>query len=231
MRNKKPFAKFGRVLIGTGLILIGLVLLADLRIRPLVIKTERYQSRIYAERIINAAVSEELSGLKNDTPLVTISTDKDGSVAYLHANAAEINRIKSQTALIVTNAVKNIDKYDLGVSVGTLTGIPMFYGKGFVIPIRIAPKGYAETQLISSFSESGINQTLHRIILRVSINLSAIIPLYTAEVNVTTDFIISETVIVGKIPDAFTEIIPAPDTTQDEIIGDINDYGADNYLR
>ena len=78
------------------------------------------------------------------------------------------------------------------------------------------------TQLISEFSEAGINQTLHRILLEVSVDVSAIIPGYTTSVDVTTNFVVAETVIVGSIPDSYTHVI----TGDSDLIGKINDYAA-----
>ena len=83
-----------------------------------------------------------------------------------------------------------------------------------------------ETALISSFQSAGINQTLHRILVQIKVDISAIIPGYTASGTIDTQFVIAETVIVGNVPEAYTHVISG----NDDVLGEINDYGAlNNY--
>lgn len=223
-RNSNKFLrKLGLRLIAAALVLVGLVVLVDLRIRPIIEKTSSYQSRILATRIINQAVYDEVnSELFDYSKLVTVTFGNDGRVTSIESNMMNINKLKTLVTQNINEEIKGIEDHDLGISLGTISGIHLFYGKGPSIPFHVAPKGYVNTQLISEFSEAGINQTLHRILLEVSVDVSAIIPGYTTSVDVTTNFVVAETVIVGSIPDSYTHVI----TGDSDLIGRINDYAA-----
>ena len=79
--------------------------------------------------------------------------------------------------------------------------------------------------MLSVFSDAGINQTLHRIVLEVKTTVSAIIPGYTTSVEISGQFVIAETIIVGEVPDAYTHVISG----NSDLIGNINDYNANQY--
>lgn len=63
--------------------------------------------------------------------------------------------------------------------------------------------GNVETELISNFSQAGINQTLHRIYLNVSCNVCILTPFDTIEENITSQVLLTEAVIVGDVPSTY----------------------------
>lgn len=219
--------KTGLRLLAVGLVLLGAILLVDMRVRPIILKTSSYQSNILATRIINQAVFDELNNETYDySSLVTLTSNASGEIMSIESNMLNINRLKTQCTQLINEAVKNIEQHDLGITLGTISGIHMLYGQGPMVPIKVAPKGYANTVLISSFSSAGINQTLHQIIMEITLDISAIIPGYTSSVQVVTNFVVAETVIIGTVPEAYTHIISGVS----DLVGEINDYKAENYL-
>ena len=64
----------------------------------------------------------------------------------------------------------------------------------------MATVGNVETNLVSQFSQSGINQTLHRIYLNVSCNVTVLTPFDSIEQNIVNQVLIAEAVIVGEVP-------------------------------
>ena len=69
--------------------------------------------------------------------------------------------------------------------------------------------------------------TLHRIIIEISADVDALIPGYQTRVPVKTSIVAAETVIVGRVPDAYTHVV----TGSGELAGTLNDYGAENYIQ
>ena len=66
----------------------------------------------------------------------------------------------------------------------------------------------------------GINQTKHRITCTVSANLTVITPSFTENINVKCEYLIAETVIIGEIPDSYTNV----NGDESGIVGQIFDY-------
>ena len=60
--------------------------------------------------------------------------------------------------------------------------------------------GNVETDLISQFSQAGINQTLHRIYLNVSCKVTILTPFDSIEQEITNQVLIAEAVILGDVP-------------------------------
>ena len=69
--------------------------------------------------------------------------------------------------------------------------------------MRVVPVGSVTAKLCSEFKEAGINQTNHRIYLRIGAKISAILPGANNVINTETDVVILESVIIGKIPDTY----------------------------
>ena len=67
----------------------------------------------------------------------------------------------------------------------------------------MATVGNVETDLVSQFSQSGINQTLHRIYLNVSCTVTILTPFDTIEQSITNQVLIAEAVIVGDVPSTY----------------------------
>ncbi|MCL1789663.1 MAG: sporulation protein YunB, partial [Oscillospiraceae bacterium] len=121
------------------------------------------------------------------------------------------NKIKSRVSQSINEGMNTIEQSEIKIPLGTVSGINMLYGRGPAFPVRLTPRGYASVNLISKFTSAGINQTLHQITLTVSTDISAIIPGYTTSVNVETEFIIAQTIIVGTVPESYTHIILGED--------------------
>ena len=201
----------------------GILLLVDIRVRPIIEKTAAYQSKVLATRIINDTVYSELENSDYGyEDLVTVTHNSDNTVSSIESNMVSINRIKAKITKSVNDELEKIDQHDLSLALGTVSGFTSLYNQGPLIPVRVQPEGYVETALISDFQSAGINQTLHRILLTVNVEISAIIPGYTASAYVKTSFVIAETVIVGDVPGAYTHVISG----NEDLTGIINDYGS-----
>ncbi|MFQ8600158.1 MAG: sporulation protein YunB [Oscillospiraceae bacterium] len=84
------------------------------------------------------------------------------------------------------------------------------------------PAGTVNTQIISQFEEAGINQTNHRIYLKIVCTVTGLIPGYPVNVEVENEFCLAETVVVGRVPESYTHVI----SDDSELISRLNDYGA-----
>ena len=63
--------------------------------------------------------------------------------------------------------------------------------------------GNVETDLVSEFSQAGINQAKHRIFLQVSCNVTVLTPFDTIEQNIKNQVLIAEAIIVGDVPSTY----------------------------
>lgn len=228
MTKRRTFLnRLGLKLIAVAAILIGVFIFVEASFRPIVEKVNSIECHKAVSDIINRVVLDELE--KNGaeySSLVTLSTNGGGDVTSVQSNIVNINRLKTSVSDRVEKEIARLSDVEVKIPIGTLSGMQLLHGKGFDVGMTVKPIGYTKTAIISEFSEAGLNQTLHRIVIEITAEVDAVIPGFETRVEVTSQIVAAETVIVGKVPDAYTHVV----TSSDDIAGLINDYGADNFL-
>lgn len=222
-KSRRFLHTLGIKLIALSMIVLGLLVLVDLSFRPMVESINAYECHELVAKIINDAVLAEIEreGAQYST-LVNLTANADGEIVSVESNVMNINRLKTEVAERVEREIERISAVNIEIPIGTLLGIQFLHGKGFNVGMTVAPTGYATTSIISEFSEAGINQTLHRIIIEINADVDALIPGFSTRVPVSTSIIAAETVIVGRVPEAYTHVV----TESSELAGTLNDYGA-----
>lgn len=196
--------------------------LAELRIRPVVESIIRYESSAFALRAINDAIEQELSATEagyND--IVRLTRGSDSAVLSIETDMKAVNLLKAKTANAIATVFEDENIRTLRIPAGTVFGGQLFSGRGPLIEIRVMPSGYINQELYNEFISAGINQTLHRIMLKSTAEMVAILPGFQVKSSVATSFCVAETVIVGKIPEGYT-IVNGDDGSA---IAKMNDYG------
>ena len=224
-KQRSFWNKLGLKLLALAFILIGLFLLAEASFRPMIESINAYECHELVSDIINDAILSELEQSNVDySSLVTLTMNGNGEVTSVQSNILNINKLKTNVAERIEREIERLSAVDIQIPIGTLLGLQLLHGKGFNVGMSVTPLGYATTTIISEFTEAGINQTLHRIIIEINADVDAIIPGFETRVPVKTSIVAAETVIVGRVPDAYTHVI----TQSGELAGTLNDYGAGN---
>ncbi len=126
----------------------------------------------------------------------------DGTVAAISADTPSINSVKTE---ITRRAQKNIDtlSHTQGVAtcLGSLTGLVILADAGPEVRFSVESTQTVSCEFKSSFESAGINQTVHHIIMTVSVDLLICNPFRIHKtVSTTSSFEIAQTVIVGSVP-------------------------------
>lgn len=216
------FRKLGMKLIAVGMVLTGLLVIMDLSFRPIIETVNAYECHEMVTRVINDAVFAELENENADySKLVNLTTNADGEVISLESNVMNINKLKTRIAQRLEREIERLSEVYIQIPIGTLLGIQLLHGKGFCVGMTVQPMGFATASIISEFSEAGLNQTLHRIVIEIKAEVDAIIPGFSTRVPVKTTIVAAETVIVGRVPNAYTHVVAS-----ESLDGYLNDYGA-----
>lgn len=159
----------------------------------------------YASNVINDAVNIQISqGNIQYDDLVQLQTDASGNITALTTNMRQMNSLKTQLLKILDSDLYNIEDNEISVPSGNLTGIQLLSGRGPMIPVKIVAVSSSDANFFGEFSDAGINQTLHRIILNVSLDLIVLLPSGTITDHVSTDVCVAETVLLGPVPQNYT---------------------------
>ncbi len=203
--------------------LVAVFLLLDWKMRPIIQKSALYQAKNAATQAINDAVSEKLEELGvTYGSFVTLEKNAQGDIAAIQTDTVTANKINAALLDAVMQRLSEPDVQEIRLPVGTLFGGAFLSGYGPEISFRVIPEGYVESELKSSFQTAGINQTLHRIVFEIRVTVTALIPGYSQTTDVTNSFQVAQTVIVGDVPESFTEVTDGQSST----LSKLNDYNA-----
>lgn len=132
---------------------------------------------------------------------VDLGVGADGQVSSLNANMSRINAFSA--ALL--DYVGQLDRKNIHVSIpiGNLTGSSLLLGRGPEIEIQMIMLTSPHIQFRSELSAAGINQTEHRLLLDVVVDIDVLVPWGSVETQATTEVLIAQTVIVGRVPNLY----------------------------
>ena len=89
---------------------------------------------------------------------------------------------------------------------GTLFGSEIFSDRGLELVIESSTYGFAVTDIYSSFESVGVNQTLHKIYIEITLSAAAYIGNYKVSETINSRVPVAETVIVGDVPSAYYDV-------------------------
>lgn len=154
--------------------------------------------------LINDAIDAQIvNGNIQYDRIVYFEKDLDGQITALKTNMIEVNRLKTAILNLINDEILSLDSEELGIPIGSLILPEVLAGRGPDIPINIISIRNSEGAFSSHFTEAGINQTLQKIVMDVSVDVSVLVLGKTASFTVSSQVVIAETVIVGKVPDTF----------------------------
>ena len=183
------------------LVLLAMILAAALgiqfRIRPML--------RTIAEiQVVNAA-SIALAGAVN-RQMAEGTADYGGLISFEKDETGQIARLKAEVFAALDDLVSEVEIRDLGVPLGSLFLPSFFAGRGLRLPVKVVTLNMTNADFYSSFTDCGINQSLQKIWITFSVNITFLTPAGMQATDVTNDVILAETVIVGRVPETFLQL-------------------------
>ena len=155
-------------------------------------------------RVVTAAVNDTIAnGEIQYDQLISFEKDEQGQITALETDMAEFNRVQAAIVDDVLSRLSEVSTTDLAIPLGTLTGSALLAGRGPVFRVRMQFVGSSTARFENEFTEAGINQTKHRIILSVDVSVSILLPGFSTYTKVSNDFTVAETIIVGTVPGSY----------------------------
>lgn len=178
-----------------------------IRIEPEMRRMAEYMINTSVTEYLNSTIAEKIKNGELDySSLVTLEKDSQGRVTALVTNMAKINILQAE---IVDEALERLSdriETSIKIPVGNIIGGTILSGRGPNIPVKIISVSNLSAEFSNEFSAEGINQTRHQIILNFNVDIDMLIPGSTVHDTVHTSVVAAETVIVGEVPNAYTDI-------------------------
>lgn len=210
MKYRKPYGKAKKyVFIAVCLLLISLTLflLIDARLRPMIRSTATVQAQSYAAVAAGTDIPSILTNTDTGyNSLVSIKRNADGNIVSIETDAMQINLLKSKINSAVAKNLSGLSAKELGIPIGSLTGLALLNGRGPKISTVISITGSAQTSFFDTFDDAGINQTRHQLFLKTTATMLIVFPGETVTAAYTYTTLVAETIIVGKVPEMYAGI-------------------------
>ena len=200
---RKKSRRRWRLLAALSVVLM-LLVAVDQQLRPVIVTMAQYQCQQISLRAINDAVSQELaSDSAASEQLVRAEKGEDGSVQAIVMDADRVNALKTRLTAAVSQRLLSLPDQEISVPLGTLLGWQILAGRGPDIRLNVVPASYVYSELKDELTSAGINQTEHKLFIDFTVEMSAILPGYSTEVTVTDEVCISQTMIIGSVPQMY----------------------------
>lgn len=152
---------------------------------------------------VNKSVDDIMRGAITYDDLITVVRDSSGKIVLLQVNSIQINSLTRK--IIDATYVSLITRLGdtISVPLGSFSGIPLLSGLGPRVNVKALPYPAVKCKFLSKFNMAGINQTLHKIYLLVETDVSVVLPFSKISVQENSEVLVSESLIVGEIPDTY----------------------------
>lgn len=158
------------------------------------------KAREIGTKVMNEASNKILENYDYEN-IVAIENNENSKV--LKTDVVLINKIASQIALEAESRLQQLKNDTISIPIGTLTGNKYLAGTGPDIDVKIIPAGNIKTQIKNEFEAKGINQTVYRIYLELTCNVSIVTQYKTINDEIVNQVLLVETVVVGDVPGAY----------------------------
>lgn len=212
---------------------IALLLLLALTIALVVYSMARIQ-RIFMEYAVNLCEDSAIQEINNlmeeevfSNPaacqdMVVLEHDTENRVTALRTNIFAIGRMKSRLVNGLFERLGDLEHTTVEVPLGTVFAPHFLTGKGPSLDIGMAGMGQMSAEFVSAFSSAGINQTRHNIIIEIHAGFRILTPLGGKDIEIVTNYPVTDTVIIGTVPEQYMYI----DEMHSGLLGSIHDDNA-----
>ena len=146
--------------------------------------------------------------------LIKIDKDINGKITLIEANSLEINKITSQINSSIQKEFDKIPRITVFINMGTISGISMLQNVEPKFNIELESAGNIKSIIRTEFKSVGINQTHHKIFLKIDARVGILTPFSSFGKDITSEVLLSEAIIVGEVPDTYYNL-EGMDETED----------------
>ena len=185
--------------------LLGSFIFINVNLRPVLLGLASARVQSVAAKAMNDAILEVVSGDYGYDSLITTRAT-ESKVYLLQVNSAQLNLLSADCANAAQERIVSLGEQGISIPLGTISGIPLLAGRGPRITLHFTPAGAVKSSFDSEFRSAGINQTLHRINLKLIATVRVILPGESHSLNVEATAPVAESIIVGDVPNAYTNV-------------------------
>ncbi len=160
----------------------------------------------YANNLILEIITTSIKDMQYDNLfIVEFKENNDLSYAYLDTTKVNSLLLKVKSSLPeIKKKLNNHEKFNtLMIPLGYFFTKNLVLSNGIKIPIKINTASSIEAQLDSNVTSYGINSSLLKLFLNITVNLDVILPLQNKKINYQSHVPLSLQIINGEVPEFY----------------------------
>ncbi len=177
------------------------------------------------QETVHRSVSELLSREEYlGSNFLQVEKTAEGEPALVLPDTLMMNRFRSELTLLVSEKIAATNNAEIAIPLGNLSGLEILSNRGPHLRVDAYPYGKVFVELMSEFSDAGINQTRHAMTVKVTLHVSLMLPGHRSYgTKVVTTVPMSETVVVGSVPNSYTNLETDENSLKDDLLNVIDD--------
>ncbi|GAB6139248.1 sporulation protein YunB [Halanaerobaculum tunisiense] len=178
------------------------VIIIETTLQPILHSVSKTTIRGLVTTLINKAINQQTDSLSY-SDLVSIQTNREGEIILMQPNLQVVNDISSNITLSIQQSIEDLEDREIKIPISQVLGIEILSKFIPSLKAKVVPYGAVESILVDQFESVGINQTKHKIKLRITSRIQVIIPMLSTDIKVTSSVPLTEAVIVGQVPEVY----------------------------
>ena len=192
-------------LISLMLVFLIVLVVLDTKARPIIKTVAVNRAQNVATNIISDAVGSFIGNEKiSYSDLSEFVYDSQNKICAVNINLENANRLESKVSDKIAEELSKAERTKFSIPIGSILGGNFLSGRGPKISFYMSLAGRCNSGVTSEFSEAGINQTRHRIIMKITTHVNVIMNGNNTSTVDENSVIIAETVLLGTVPLAYS---------------------------
>ena len=183
-------------------IVVAVCVFISRNVNPMILILSDEKIKAMTNDAINSAVLEVMAE-NTATEYMSIVRDSDDNIKSVDIDAVTVSELAEKITIRAQQKINDAGQDGIKIPLGSLSGVTLFTGLGPDINIKIYLVGSTQTKIISTFTDSGINQTLHRLYLDVTGAVAVAIPGLPSRVKTSAQVLMGEMIIIGAVPPTY----------------------------
>lgn len=177
------------------------------------------------QETIHRSVSELLGkDVYLGSNFLRVEKTEEGEPALVLPDTAVMNRFRSDLTLLISECLSETKNAQISIPLGNLSGLEILSNRGPILQMDAYPYGEVFVELFSEFTDAGVNQTRHAMTVKVTLDVSLMLPGHTAYgTRVVAAVPMSETVVVGSVPNSYTNLETEKGNLKDDLLNLIDE--------
>ena len=213
--KRSPFRFLWYILIFMAL-LVTLFIWINIKVRPFVISVTRGYAENVVSNTLNAIIDEAMK--EEDYTFINVINDASQRVVAVTMNSADTNILMTKISIGLKDRIADMEEIEAQIPLGNFLPYPFLAGLGPKVPVKFLMLANTAVSAKEEFVSKGINQSLYTLSLHVATDVGIYIPAMYSSVTVENEVPVAQTVIVGSVPDSYTNVEGMEGSLQDTVL-------------